>query len=143
MDIRFLIPSKTRQQVLAYFVHNPEVRYCGREMARALKASPQLVYRELINLESWGFLSSNKQGNQRVFSLNQRFPLYPPIRDLFLIYTQEQTRSYNISKVYRLDSVLKRVKKIVIPPELEVALMSPRKRPRAFTETKFLEKGRQ
>lgn len=140
MDLRFLIPSRTRRDTLAYFIKNPDTRACGREVARLLKTPAQLVYRELLNLESWGFLLSVKQGNQRVFYLNERFPLYAPIRDLFTAYTRETQRPYEIAASYRLRETAKRLKGIPIPAELTLRLKSPRTKPRSFAESKLLEK---
>ena len=58
MDLSFLIPSKTRRTVLAYFVANPKATGGVRELAREMGIAPQLAYRELVNLEGWGFLFS-------------------------------------------------------------------------------------
>ncbi|MBL7684951.1 MAG: hypothetical protein JNK65_02820 [Deltaproteobacteria bacterium] len=53
--------------MLQYYVENPEAQVGIRELARELQASPQVAYRELINLENWGFLFSSKRGSQRAF----------------------------------------------------------------------------
>lgn len=140
MDISFLIPSKMRRQVLAYFVENPDVQVHIRELARELKSSPQVVYRELLNLEGWGFLFSSKRGNQRAFRLNQRFFLLPPIQDLFRRINEEKNRKFEIVKTYNLDKEIKRLRKIPVPPELIPGLTSQRTRPRAYAEEKSLAK---
>ena len=61
MDLSFLIPSKVRRKVLAYFVDNPDAQVGIRELARGLKVSPQQAFRELCNLESSGFFFFLKQ----------------------------------------------------------------------------------
>lgn len=140
MDISFLIPSKMRRQVLAYFVANPEAQVHIRELARELKTSPQAVYRELLNMEGWGFLFSSKRGNQRAFRLNKRFFLLPPIQELFRRINEEKNRKFTIVKTYDLKALQKKYKKIPIPDELDKALRAPRKRPRAYAEEKSLRK---
>lgn len=140
MDLSFLIPSKVRRNVLEYFVKNPEAQVHVRELARELTLSPQLVYRELLNMENWGFLFSSKRGNQRVFRLNKKFPFYPVMCDLINIYKKEQNRTYKIKNVYKLNDVVKRLSKIPAPTELIPGLLSKDTKPRAFDEQKILEK---
>lgn len=140
MDLAFLIPSKVRRAVLGYFVTNPEAKPCIRELARELKLSPQMVYRELLNLESWGFLFSSKQANLRVFRLNNKFPCYLPIRDLVRQCTLENNRTYQIDKIYQLTEEVKRLKRTPIPPELRTDLRLQRNKPRAYDEERLLDK---
>jgi hypothetical protein len=142
MDLSFLIPSKVRRLVLDYFVQNPEAQVGIRQLARELKISPQESFRELCNLESWGMLFSSKAGTQRVFRLNQRFRLYPPIRDLLTRYREEQNRKYEVNKVYTMDEIVKSARKISVPPELIPGLTSKRKKPRSYEEEKTLKKFR-
>ncbi len=142
MDLSFLIPSKMRRQVLAYFVANPETQVGIRELARELKAPPQAVYRELLNMEGWGFLFSSKRGNQRAFRLNRRFFLLPPIQELFRRLDEEKNRKFTIVKTYNLEKEVKRLRKISVPPELIPGLTSKRRRPRAYAEEKSLAKLR-
>src|SRR5579885_632261 len=132
MDLSFLIPSKVRRQVLAYFVDNPDAQMGVREFAREIGLQPQAVFRELCNLESLGLLFSSKRGNQRAYRLNSRFCLYPPIRDLFLRYKEEQNRKYTVDRVYDMEKYAKKIRKIPVPPELIPGLTSPRKKPRSY-----------
>ena len=140
MDLSFLIPSKIRRLVLAYFVVNPDAEVGIRELARELKESPQTVYRELVNLESWGFLFSSRRGNQRAFRFNKKFVLSPPIRDLFARYRQEQNRVYTVSKVHKLSDIVQRAGKISVPEALIPGLTSRRRKPRSYSEEKTLKK---
>jgi len=140
MDLSFLIPSRVRRKVLQYWVENPESQMGVRELARALGMSPQQTFRELTNLESLGILFSSRRGNQRAYRLNARFPLYPPIRDLFLRYKEEQNRVYEIDKVYEMNDFVKKVRSIPVPPELIPGLTSKRKKPRSYDEEKILKR---
>jgi hypothetical protein len=140
MDLSFLIPSQVRRSVIDYFVQNPDAQMGIREMARALKTSPQETFRELCNLESWGLLFSSRRGLERAFRLNQKFRLYFPIRDLFQIYKTEQNRVYEVDRVYEMEDMVAEAKKNPVPPKMIPALTSPRKKPRSYSEEKSLKK---
>lgn len=141
MDLSFLIPSKVRRSVLAYFVEQPDAQPGIRELARELKISPQMVYRELVNLEGWGFLFSSKQGNRRAFRLNRKFILYPPITELFKLYKEENARTYTVNKIFDLKDAVKKFSKIPVPDSYIPDLVAKRSRPRAWDEEKLLFKG--
>jgi predicted transcriptional regulator with HTH domain len=140
MDLSFIIPSKIRRQVLAYFVEDPDAQVYVRELARELGESPQQVYRELINLENWGYLFSSKRGNQRVFRLNKKFPFYDGIKDMFERSREEKNRNFNVVKTYKLEDRVKKLRKIPVPKELLEDLSAKRTKPRSYDETRLLEK---
>ena len=140
MDLSFLIPSKIRRDVLAYFVENPEAQVYVRELARELKISPQQVYRELLNLESWGLLFSSKRGNQRVFRVNQKFPFYPAITELFRCLDKENNRCLEVVNVLDWEKLSSQYQKIPTPPEIIPGLTTKRRRLRSYDEEKSLKK---
>lgn len=140
MDLSFLIPSKVRRLVLDYFVRNPDAQVGIRELARELKISPQESFRELCNLESWGMLFSSRRGTERAFRLNQRFRLYPPIRDLLTLYREEQNRKYEVNKTYKMEDLVREIGKTPIPPQMLPKLMEKRKKPRSYEEEKILKR---
>jgi len=125
---------------LAYFVANPKATGGVRELAREMGIAPQLAYRELVNLEGWGFLFSSKRGNQRAFRLNERFPLYPGVKEIFLSFQKENNRTIEIVKTYDWKKLSAHYKKIPIPEELIKGLTSKRTKPRAYDEEKLLKK---
>ncbi|HSA58712.1 MAG TPA: hypothetical protein VLJ37_03405 [bacterium] len=140
MDLSFLIPSKVRRLVLDYYVRNPDAQVGIRELARELKISPQESFRELCNLESWGMLFSSRRGSERAFRLNQRFRLYPPIRDLLTLYRKEQNRKYEVNQTYRMEDLVREIGKTPIPPEMLPRLMEKRKKHRSYEEEKILKR---
>lgn len=139
MDLSFLIPSATRRQVLEYFIFSPDTQVHVNELARTLGRAPQLIYRELINLENWGFLFSAKRGNQRVFRVNKRFVFFKPMAEMFSSYREEQNRSYQIVATYNLKDMIKRQKNTPVPKELIPGLTSQRTRPRSYDEEILLQ----
>lgn len=141
MDLSFLIPSKIRRKVLEYFTSNPEAQISVRGLARELGESSQQTHRELINLENWGFLFSSKEGNQRMFRVNTKFPLYSVIDTLFERYQQEQTRTLEVVKVYNLDKHIKKLERVRVPKELLEESQEKRTKPRSYIEEKLLKRG--
>ena len=141
MDLKFLIPSKMRRRVLEYFVTNVDAEVYVNELAREFKAAPQLVYRELINMENWGFLFSSKRGNQRVFRVNKRFVFFEPILEILKRSQREKNRVYSVVATYNLKKMIREQKKIPVPSELISGLKSTRKRPRAYDEEILLNRN--
>lgn len=140
MDLSFLIPSKIRRLVLNYFVENPEAQVGIRELARELQISPQQTFRELCNLESWGMLFSNRRGTERAFRLNQRFPLYPPVKDIFLRWKESNEDRPKVDRVLNWKTLSSRYSKIPVPAELVPGLTAKRTKPRAYAEEKIMRR---
>ncbi|MBU1917335.1 MAG: hypothetical protein ABII18_06240 [bacterium] len=135
MDLSFLIPSKSRRCILSFFSNEPTAQVYVHELAKELSMPAQLIYRELINLESWGFLFSFKRGNQRVFQINNKFPLKSAVISLFQkqIYPEVE-----IEQVFQWKTLKQKYNKIPHPPLKE----NVRKqiKPRAFDEEKAMRK---
>lgn len=140
MDLSLLIPSKIRRQVLEYFVFNPRAQIHVNGLARILKAAPQPVYRELINMENWGFLKSFKRGNQRAYYANTRFVFFGPIAEMFTRARVEKNRRFVIIATYDMEELSRELQEIPVPEELIPQLTAPRRQPRAFDEAKILER---
>ncbi|MBX7148523.1 winged helix-turn-helix domain-containing protein [bacterium] len=141
MDLTFLIPSKTRLKVLEYFVLNPDEKVHVNELARRLNLAPQLTYRELINMENWGFLFSSKSGNQRVYRVNKKFVYWEQIAEL--IEKRNQIKALQpptISKVIDWDELSKEYRTIKIPATLDKNLKMKKNTPRAYTEEKMMKR---
>lgn len=140
MDLKFLIPSKVRRAVLKYFVDYPKSQVGVRELAREIKISPQQTYRELINMENWGFLFSSRRGNQRAYRLNARFPLYLPIQKLLSEMDLANAQTFKINRVFKWEQLSKEYDRIPIPKEMIPGLKSKRLQPRSFVEEKMMRK---
>ena len=139
MDLSFLIPSKVRREVLRFFVENPSAEMGVREIARELKFSPQVTHRELVNLENWGVLFSSKRGNSRAFRVNEKFPLYPIIQQLYEICKADQNRFYEVDQVQDLEKMIAKISKISVPNSLMKSLAKSRRvKPRSWNEEKIL-----
>lgn len=62
-------------KVLGYFFLNPDKGRYINELAKMLDLDPGNLFRKLKDLEAEGILISSKQGNQRYFGLNKKYPL--------------------------------------------------------------------
>jgi hypothetical protein len=140
MDLQFLIPSKMRRLVLEYFVTQPDVTIHVSELARELKSAPQLVYRELINMENWGLLLSSKRGNQRVYRVNQRFVFLAALVELYHVRQTLTAKPPRISKVYDWDKLSTQYSRIAIPDDLDQGLRLKRTKLRSYDEEVSLKK---
>ena len=82
-----LISSKTRIKLLLRLFLNPESKAYLRGLAEEFKESTNSVRLELNRFEEAGMLSSEQEGNKKVFRANSRYPLYAEIRKILLKYT--------------------------------------------------------
>ncbi len=80
--LQVLISSKTKRAILKQLLSHPEERYYIRQLSKALKISVGTLHRELVKLESSGFLSSDYVGNLRFFSINKTNPLFKELKQL-------------------------------------------------------------
>ncbi|MHB1326066.1 MAG: nucleotidyltransferase domain-containing protein [Thermoleophilia bacterium] len=77
-----LITSKTRVEIIAWFVSHPGERFYYSQLLKILRASAQSVQNELKRLEKAGLLTSQKEGNIRFYWVNKDFILYPEIKSI-------------------------------------------------------------
>ncbi|MDD1644997.1 MAG: winged helix-turn-helix domain-containing protein [Methanomicrobiales archaeon] len=84
--LRRLLTSGTRVQLLTLFLLDPDREHYPREIERVTGGNINAVRRELHNLEELGLLASATRGNQRVYTVNREFPLFPELSGhLFLV----------------------------------------------------------
>jgi len=109
-----LITSKSRVEILTWFVTHPGERFHYNELIRILKASPPSIQKELKRLEEAGFLISVKEANVRFYWVNQDFALYPELKGIIFKTTgladflrQELPVSENIKAAFIYGSVAK------------------------------------
>lgn len=77
-----LITSKTRVEIITWFVAHPGERFHYNQLLRLLKASAPSIQNELKRLEKAGLLLSKKEANVRFYWANQDFILYPEIKSI-------------------------------------------------------------
>lgn len=77
-----LITSKSRVEILTWFVAHPGERFHYLQLANLLKASRPSIQKELKRLEDASLLLSQKEANIRFYWVNQEHPLYPEIKSI-------------------------------------------------------------
>lgn len=77
-----LITSKSRVEIITWFVTHPGERFHYNQLIGILKASPPSIQNELKRLEKAGLLLSIKEANVRFYWANQDFVLYPEIKSI-------------------------------------------------------------
>jgi DNA-binding PadR family transcriptional regulator len=56
-----------------------------------IKEDPGNIQRELKRLEKVGFLTSEKQGNTKIYSTNKQFPIFKELKSIVIKRQQHQT----------------------------------------------------
>ena len=79
-----LITSKTRVDLITWFVIHPGERFHYNQLLRILDVSPTSIQKELKKLEAVGVLQSQKEAHIRFYSVNKDFVLYPEIKSMIL-----------------------------------------------------------
>jgi predicted nucleotidyltransferase/predicted transcriptional regulator with HTH domain len=77
-----LFSSKIRTKLLDAFLSLPKARFYIRELERKINEEAKNISRELKNLESLGLLTSETQGNQKFYSINEDFFLYSDLKGI-------------------------------------------------------------
>lgn len=140
MELSLLIPSETRLKILRHFCLEEETGPVHvNELARLLALSPQPAHRELLRLETWGFLLSQKTGNLRQFRLNKKFPYFKPLCEIFTLEKNLSDTAPQSIKEYSLDRAITRKSRVKISVELLRALSQKNTKPRSYDEEVFLK----
>ena len=78
-----LARSPLKHKLLVYFLTQPsETSLYLRQIAVRLNLDPANLSRELRKLEKEGIFIAKQQGNQKYFSLNQKYPLYEELKSI-------------------------------------------------------------
>lgn len=91
-----LISSKTRIKLLLRLFLNPGSKAYLRGLADEFGESTNSVRLELNRFEEAGMLSSEHEGNKKVFKANSNYPLFGEIRNILLKYTGLQEVIENV-----------------------------------------------
>lgn len=75
--------SKITIKILGYYFVNPDKKRYINELAAILEIDPGNLFRKLKELEAEGILISEKQGNQKYFKLNKKYPLLKEIKKTY------------------------------------------------------------
>lgn len=79
-----MLGSKTRIKLLNLLLFNPKNKYYLRELEKLLKVNINAVRREIKNLLELGLVLGEKRGNQKLYFINERAPIYNELKSIFL-----------------------------------------------------------
>ncbi|MFA6328808.1 MAG: nucleotidyltransferase domain-containing protein [Candidatus Micrarchaeia archaeon] len=82
--LELLFGSRVRARIITMFSTAAGREFHVRKVARNLSERPSAVLIELNRLERFGFLSSRRQANLRLYSVNVKCPVYGEIRGMAL-----------------------------------------------------------
>ena len=82
MDILNIKKSKLRRELLQLYFSHPEKRYYIRQLERIINQPAAYIRRELMRLEKEGLFSSEFQGKEKYFQLDQEYYLYKEIKSI-------------------------------------------------------------
>ena len=77
-----LLGSRTRARLLVAFATNPREEYYARQLIQRTRLSETAVRYELSRLTRRGFLTSRKQGQEKLYRANDRHPLFPELKQM-------------------------------------------------------------
>ena len=77
-----LITSKSRVEILTWFLSHPGERFHYMQLSKILLASRPSIHKELKRLEDAGILLSQKEANARFYWINQDYSLYPELKSI-------------------------------------------------------------
>lgn len=76
--------TKNQTLILEIFFNHPEKSYYFRELGKLIGKQPGVFQKDINKLVEKGLLLSEYQANSRFFKLNQRYHLYPELKNIFL-----------------------------------------------------------
>lgn len=82
--LNFFITSKTRRKIITVFSKYPDYRVHVRGLAKVIREDPGNVQRELSRLEKVGYVKSAKDGNAKLYWVNQSFLIYKELQSIVL-----------------------------------------------------------
>ncbi len=77
-----LITSKSRVEILTWFLTHPGERFHYLQLDKLLKSSRPSIQKELKRLEDARIILSVKEANVRFYWINQDHPLYPELKSI-------------------------------------------------------------
>lgn len=85
------ITSRVRRKIVVVYAKYPDFHTHVRGLAKLIKEDPGNIQRELKRLEKVGFLTSEKQGNTKIYATNKQFPIFKELQSIVIKSQQHQT----------------------------------------------------
>ncbi len=85
------ITSRVRRKIVVVYAKYPDFHTHVRGLAKLIKEDPGNIQRELKKLEKVGFLTSEKQGNTKIYSTNKQFAIFKELQSIVIKSQQHQS----------------------------------------------------
>lgn len=95
-----LFDSPVRVRILKLFIYGFDRSFDAKNISRKLRINLRTLKMELLRLSDIGFVKSRGKGRKRLFTINQSFSFYEPLRALV-------TKTVPVSKEEMLRRILK------------------------------------
>ncbi|MGE5309653.1 MAG: winged helix-turn-helix domain-containing protein [Sphaerimonospora mesophila] len=93
------ITSRVRRKIIVVYAKYPDFKTHVRGLAKLIKEDPGNIQRELKRLEKSGFLTTEKQGNTRLYSTNKAFPIFKELQAIVIKSQQlANTKNRNLTE---------------------------------------------
>ena len=93
------ITSRVRRKIIVVYAKYPDFKTHVRGLAKLIKEDPGNIQRELKRLEKSGFLTTEKQGNTRLYSTNTSFPIFKELQAIVIKSQQlANTKNRNLTE---------------------------------------------
>jgi len=86
------ITSRVRRKIVVVYAKYPDFKTHVRGLAKLIKEDPGNIQRELKRLEKAGFLTSERQGNTKIYSTNRHFAIFKELQSIVLKSQQAQQK---------------------------------------------------
>ncbi len=88
--LKLFITSKTRRKIITIYSKYPDYRVHVRGLAKILREDPGNIQRELSRMEKIGYVKSAKEGNAKLYWVNQNFLLFKELQSMVLKTTSKK-----------------------------------------------------
>lgn len=86
------ITSRVRRKIVVVYAKYPDFKTHVRGLAKLIKEDPGNIQRELKRLEKVGFLTSEKNGNTKIYATNKHFPIFKELQSIVIKSQQHAGR---------------------------------------------------
>ena len=91
--------STVTKKLFNYLFVNPGESLYVNELSRKLGLDKRNLVKKIKELEAEGILKSHTQGNQKLYSINEKYPLYEEYRNILMKTGGVEPRIKNILKL--------------------------------------------
>ncbi|MFH0836718.1 MAG: hypothetical protein V1870_01175 [Candidatus Aenigmatarchaeota archaeon] len=103
--------SKTKINILAELLQNPEKEFMESELSKNIDSSLSEVNRQIRDLVLCGLVSMKKTGRIKIYSINKKHFLFSPLKKLFqdlnTVFRQMAHEISNyLSKTHKIETVI-------------------------------------